>query len=101
MRDHEYLTILIENHADLTPDELAETIIDAGFVSVTGGMAAGVIEYAARQAEFAIHHGDVAEVAALPEGSIGVGAAIDGRDRLYEEPVEWLRDLAGKVRGDE
>lgn len=96
MTDHEYLTILIENHADLTPDELAETIIDAGFVSVTGGMAAGVIEYAARQAELVIHNGDVAEVAA-PPGSTGVGAAIDGRDRLYEEPVEWLRDLARKV----
>jgi hypothetical protein len=53
-----------------------------------------ILLWAADEMAAVISDGDVAEVAAHVEGEVGRSACIERRDRLYEEPVEWLRDLA-------
>lgn len=62
------------------------------------------VEYAARtlasaadDAASVIAAGDVAESAAIPPGSVGVGEAIAARDALREDPVAWLRERAAEV----
>lgn len=56
---------------------------------------ARIINEIADRAQDVINCGDVAEVAAPVQGESGRAAAVDGRDSLYEDPVAWLRALAG------
>lgn len=77
----------------------AEMLTAAGFgpVKEAGAVA---LEEAADEMDAVIACGDVAEVAAPVEGSVGRPEAISNRDSLYEEPSYWLRAHAAAVRGE-
>lgn len=94
----EMLTALIENERDyLESGELAQTIIDAGFISIYSNVPKQIAEHLAREMECTISAGDVAESSAYAPGETGRASAVDARDSLYEEPQEWLRSYAGKM----
>lgn len=96
----EMLTALIENEQDyLKPEELAQTIIDAGFISIYDNVPKQIAEHLAHEMECIISTGDVAESSAYVDGETGRGGAVDARDSLYEEPHEWVRSYA-KTMGD-
>ena len=91
----EMLTALIENERDyLEPEELAQEIIDAGFISIYRNVPKQIAEHLAHEMECVISTGDVAESAAYVDGETGRGGAVDARDSLYEGPYEWVRDYA-------
>ena len=94
----EMLTALIENERDyLEPEELAQKIIDAGFISIHHSIPAQIAYFLANEMQDVIRMGDVAESAAYVPGETGRGAAIDRRDALHEEPHEWLKTYARKM----
>lgn len=96
----EMLTALIENERDyLEPEELAQTIIDAGFISIYSNVPKQIAEHLAQEMECVISTGDVAESAAHVFGETGRAGAVNARDSLYEEPQEWLRGYA-KTMGE-
>lgn len=90
---------LTPNH-DGTPEHYIVEAENVEYLVVTVlGLAAGrteqaAIERAADAMECVIANGDVAEVAAHVPGEVGRSACVERRDRLYEEPVEWLREYA-------
>ena len=91
----EMLTAIISNEKDhLEPDELAQTIIDAGFISIYGNMPKQIVEHLAYEMECTISTGDVAESSAYVDGETGRTGAVNARDSLYEEPHEWVRSYA-------
>lgn len=91
----EMLTVIISNEKDyLEPDELAQTIIDAGFISIYGNVPKQIAEHLAHEMECTISTGDVAESAAYAPGETGRAGAINARDSIYEEPHEWVRSYA-------
>ena len=96
----EMLTAIISNEKDhLESDELAQTIIDAGFISVYGNVPKQIAEHLAHEMECIISTGDVAESSAYVEGETGRTGAISARDSLYEMPYEWVRSYA-KLLGE-
>lgn len=96
----EMLTTIISNEKDyLEPDELAQTIIDAGFISIYDNVPKQIAEHLAHEMECTISAGDVAESAAYAPGETGRASAVDARDSLYEVPYEWVRDYA-KTMGE-
>ena len=96
----EMLTAIISNEKDyLEPDELAQTIIDAGFISIYGNVPKQIAEHLAHEMECIISTGDVAESSAYVDGETGRAEAVDARDSLYEEPHEWMRSYA-KMLGE-
>ena len=96
----EMLTALIENEIDyLEPEELAQTIIDAGFISIYDNVPKQIAEHLAHEMECIISTGDVAESSAYVDGETGRAEAVSARDSLYEEPHEWVRSYA-KTMGD-
>ena len=97
----EMLTALIENEIDyLEPEELAQTIIDAGFISIYGNVPKQIAEHLAYEMECTISTGDVAESSAYVDGETGRGGAVDARDSLYEMPHEWVRGYAKLLGGE-
>lgn len=99
----EMLTALIENERDyLESEELAQAIIDAGFISIYSNVPKQIAEHLAHEMECTISTGDVAESAAHVFGETGRASAVDARDSLYEVPYEWVRGYAktmGEVNG--
>ena len=96
----EMLTTLIENEIDyLEPEELAQTIIDAGFISIYDNMPKQIAEHLAHEMECTISTGDVAESSAYADGETGRSGAVSARDSIYEEPHEWVRSYA-KLLGE-
>lgn len=96
----EMLTALIENEKDyLETDELAQAIIDAGFISIYDNIPKQIAEHLAHAMECTIAAGDVAEVSAYVDGETGRAGAVDARDSLYEVPYEWVRNYA-KTMGE-
>ena len=94
------LTAIISNEKDyLEPDELAQTIIDAGFISIYDNVSKQIAERLAHEMECTIASGDVAEVSAYADGETGRAGAVNARDSLYEEPHEWVRSYA-KLLGE-
>ena len=55
---------------------------------------AAALREAADEMTRVIADGDVAEVAGYVPGEVGRASAVQGRDSLYEEPDQWLRDCA-------
>ena len=97
----EMLTALIENEIDyLEPEELAQTIIDAGFISVYDNVPKQIAEHLAHEMECTISTGDVAESSAYVDGETGRAGAVSARDFLYEEPHEWVRSYAKLLGGE-
>ena len=97
----EMLTTLIENEIDyLEPDELAQAIIDAGFISIYGNVPKQIAEHVAYEMECTISTGDVAESSAYVNGETGRAGAVSARDSLYEEPHEWVRGYAKLLGGE-
>ena len=97
----EMLTALIENEKDyLEPEELAQTIIDSGFISIYSNVPKQIAEHLAHEMECVISTGDVAESAAYVDGETGRAGAVDARDSLYEEPHEWVRNYAKLLGGE-
>lgn len=96
----EILTAIISNEQDyLEPDELAQAIIDAGFISIYDNVPKQIAEHLAHEMECTIASGDVAEVSAYVDGETGRAGAVNARDSLYEEPHEWVRSYA-KLLGE-
>ena len=96
----EMLTAIISNEKDyLEPDELAQTIIDAGFISIYDNVPKQIAEHLAYEMECTISTGDVAESSAYVDGETGRSGAVNARDSLYEEPHEWVRSYA-KLLGE-
>ena len=96
----EMLTALIANEKDyLDPEELAQTIIDAGFISIYSNVPKQIAEHLAHEMESVIATGDVAESASYVSGETGRAGAVDARDSLYEMPHEWVRSHA-KLLGE-
>ena len=85
---------------DTIPGQQGWTSYLAG-LSAFDTTAAAVLREAADEAEAIIADGDVAEVAAPVPGEVGRGAAVDRRDRLYEEPHTWLRERADSLAAPE
>ena len=97
----EMLTTLIENEQDyLKPEELAQTIIDAGFISIYDNVPKQIAEHLAHEMECIISTGDVAESSAYVDGETGRAEAVSARDSLYEEPHEWVRSYAKLLGGE-
>ena len=97
----EMLTALIENEIDyLEPEELAQTIIDAGFISIYGNVPKQIAEHLAHEMECVISTGDVAESAAHVDGETGRAGAVSARDSLYEMPYKWVRNYAKLLGGE-
>ena len=97
----EMLTALIENERDyLESEELAQTIIDSGFISIYSNVPKQIAEHLAHEMECVISTGDVAESAAHVDGEAGRTGAIDARDSLYEAPYEWVRSYAKLLGGE-
>lgn len=95
------LTALIENEKDyLEPEELAQTIIDSGFISIYSNVPKQIAEHLAHEMESVIATGDVAESAAYVSGETGRAGAVDARDSLYEVPYEWVRNYAKLLGGE-
>ena len=91
----EMLTAIISNEKDyLEPDELAQTIIYAGFISIYDNVPKQIAEHLAHEMECTISTGDVAESSAYVDGETGRAEAVSARDSLYEEPHEWVRSYA-------
>lgn len=91
----EMLTAIISNEKDyLEPDELAQAIIDAGFISIYNNVPKQIAEHLAYEMECTISTGDVAESSAHVDGETGRAGAISARDSLYEMPYEWVRRYA-------
>lgn len=87
---------------ELTPELLAEEVLKSGFVySMHGSLTADIIRHLAFEMRERINSGDVAEVVAVPEGTIGIQEAIDERDRIHEEPDAWLEEFANRVEQGE
>jgi len=61
---------------------------------------AAALRFAADILEGAIAAGDVAEVAAPVEGSVGRSEAVAARDDIYEDPAAWLRGVADGLERD-
>ena len=96
----EMLTTIISNEKDyLEPEELAQTIIDSGFISIYSNVPKQIAEHLAHEMECIISTGDVAESAAYVDGETGRAAAVSARDSLYEMPYEWVRNYA-KLLGE-
>ena len=96
----EMLTTIISNEKDhLEPDELAQTIIESGFISIYSNVPKQIAEHLAHEMECVISTGDVAESAAHVDGETGRAEAVSARDSLYEEPHEWVRSYA-KLLGE-
>ena len=96
----EMLTTLIENEIDyLEPEELAQAIIDAGFISIYDNVPKQIAEHLAYEMECTISTGDVAESSAYADGETGRAGAVNSRDSIYEEPHEWVRSYA-KLLGE-
>ena len=97
----EMLTALIANEKDyLEPEELAQAIIDAGFISIYSNVPKQIAEHLAHEMECTISAGDVAESAAYVPGETGRAGAVDARDSLYEMPHEWVRSYAKLLGGE-
>lgn len=97
----EMLTAIISNEKDyLEPEELAQTIIDSGFISIYSNVPKQIAEHLAHEMECTISAGDVAESAAYVPGETGRASAVDARDSLYEEPHEWVRSYAKLLGGE-
>lgn len=94
----EMLTAIISNEKDhLEPDELAQAIIDAGFISIYDNVPKQIAEHLAYEMECTISTGDVAESAAYVDGETGRSGAVNARDSLYEVPYEWVRSYAKTI----
>ena len=97
----EMLTAIISNEKDyLEPDELAQTIIYAGFISIYDNVPKQIAEHLAHEMECTISTGDVAESSAYVDGETGRARAVSARDSLYEEPHEWVRSYAKLLGGE-
>lgn len=97
----EMLTAIISNEKDyLEPDELAQTIIDAGFISIYDNVPKQIAEHLAHEMEWIISSGDDAESSDYVDGETGRAGAVNARDSIYEEPHEWVRSYA-KILGGE
>ena len=97
----EMLTAIISNEKDyLEPDELAQTIIDAGFISIYDNVPKQIAEHLAHEMECTIATGDVAESSAYVNGETGRAGAVSARDSIYEEPHEWVRSYAKLLGGE-
>ena len=97
----EMLTAIIENEMDyLESDELAQTIIDAGFISIYDNVPKQIAEHLAHEMECTISTGDVAESSAYVDGETGRAGAVSARDSIYEEPNEWVRSYAKLLGGE-
>ena len=97
----EMLTAIISNEEDyLEPDDLAQTIIDAGFISIYDNVPKQIAEHLAYEMECTISTGDVAESSAYIDGETGRTGAIGARDFLYEIPYEWVRSYAKLLSGE-
>ena len=97
----EMLTAIISNEKDhLEPDELAQTIIDAGFISIYDNVPKQITEHLAHGMECTIAAGDVAESSAYVDGETGRAGAVNARDSLYEMPYEWVRSYAKSLGGE-
>lgn len=97
----EMLTAIISNEKDyLEPDELAQTIIDAGFISIYDNVPKQIAEHLAYEMECTISTGDVAESSAYVVGETGRTGAVNARDSLYEMPYEWVRSYAKLLGGE-
>ena len=92
-----YLTAIIEANPDLTPDELAGLIQDAGFVSIHHNIASQIADWLATEAETVIENGDVAEQIAYVPGAVGLSSCIEARDNLHDAPALWMRRVAGAL----
>ena len=91
----EMLTTIISNEKDyLEPEELAQTIIDSGFISIYSNVPKQIAEHLANEMECVISTGDVAESSAYVDGETGRAGAVNARDSLYEMPYEWVRGYA-------
>lgn len=91
----EMLTAIISDGEDyLEPDELAQTIIDAGFISIYDNVPKQIAEHLAHEMECTIASGDVAESSAYADGETGRAGAVNSRDSLHEMPHEWVRSYA-------
>jgi len=55
---------------------------------------AAALREAADEMTRVIADGDVADLAGYVPGEVGRASAVQGRDSLYEEPDQWLRDCA-------
>lgn len=87
---------------ELTPELLAEEVLNAGFVySMHGSMTADIIRHVANEMRQRINSGDIAETVAFPEGTTGLQEAIDERDGIHEEPDTWLEEFANRVEQGE
>lgn len=94
----EMLTAIISNEKDyLEPEELAQTIIDSGFISIYSNVPKQIAEHLAHEMECTISAGDIAESAAYVDGETGRTGAVNSRDSLYEMPHEWVRSYAEKM----
>lgn len=88
--------------AELTPELLAEEVLNAGFVySMHGSMTADIIRHVAIEMRQRINSGDIAETVAFPEGTTGLQEAIDERDGIHEEPDTWLEEFADRIEKGE
>ena len=97
----EMLTAIISNEKDyLEPDELAQAIINAGFISIYDNVPKQIAEHLAYEMECTISTGDVAESSAYVDGETGRAGAVSARDSLYEEPNEWVRSYARLLGGE-
>lgn len=96
----ETLTSIIEDEKDyLEPEELAQTIIDLGFISIYDNVPRQIAEHLAHKMECVISAGDVAESAAYAPGETGRAGVVSARDSLYESPQEWLLEYARWMGG--
>ena len=97
----EMLTTIISNEKDyLEPDELAQTIIDAGFISIYDNVPKQIAEHLAQEMECITSVGDDAESSAYVVGETGRAGAVSARDSLYEMPYEWVRSYAKSLGGE-
>lgn len=93
---------LTPNH-DGTPEHYVieadnvEYLVVAVLSLAAGREAQAAVELAADAMEDVIASGDVAEVAAFVPGEVGRARAVERRDFLYEDPVDWLRAYAGAL----
>ncbi|MFT0849052.1 hypothetical protein VR010_15045 [Actinomycetaceae bacterium L2_0104] len=92
----ERLTIIIDNAKDdsLTSEELAQTIIDYGFIDLYGNIGEQIVRYLADRADELDHNADICESAAHVEGETGRQEVIERRDWMHEDPGQWMRDMA-------
>lgn len=97
----EYLAFLLtEYNDDLTPEDMADVLMDHGFINMHSNIPAQILHHTAHSMEQTIASAEIAEVVALPEGTVGVDQAVKSADLLTTDPAQWLHDYATSFSKD-